>query len=82
MNISGQREVLQLLYDGKDANKVYDRISSNIESMRSSISRISLILEELSNFSSIENINYLKNSRAFNIETELKKRLDAEQIPA
>jgi signal transduction histidine kinase len=82
MNISGQREVLQLLYDGKDANKVYDRISSTIESMRSSISRISLILEELSNFSSIENINYLKNSRAFNIETELKKRLDAEQIPA
>ncbi|UCE66432.1 MAG: HDOD domain-containing protein [Candidatus Zixiibacteriota bacterium] len=80
MNISGQCEVLQMLYEGKDIDKVYDKIPSSLESVRSSIRRISVILEELSNLSSIENINYMKNSRAINIEAELKKRLDSNQV--
>jgi len=80
MNISGQCEVLQMLYEGKDKDKVYDKIPSMIKSVRSSVRKISIILEELSNLSSIENINYMKNSRAINIEDELKKRLDSAQI--
>jgi putative nucleotidyltransferase with HDIG domain len=80
MNISGQIEVLQMLHEGKDKDKVYDKIPSMIESVRSSIRKISVILEELSNLSSIENINYMKNSRAINIEDELKKRLDSTQV--
>ena len=80
MNISGQCEVLQMLYDGKDIDKAYNKIPPMIDSVRSSIRKISIILEELSNLSSIENINYMKNSRAINIEVDLKKRLDSTQV--
>lgn len=80
MNISGQCEVLQMLHGSKDKDKLYNKIPSMIESVRSSIRKISIILEELSNLSSVENINYMKNSRAINIEAELKKRLDPTQV--
>ena len=81
MNISGQCEVLQLLYNNKDQEKVYNKIPELLASIRSSIRRISIILEELSNLSNIENLNYMKNSRAINIETEIKRRLETAQVP-
>ncbi len=80
MNISGQCEVIQLLHDSKDKDKVYKKIPSMTKSIRSSIKKTSMILEELSAFSSVENINYFKNSKAIDIESELKKRLDSNQV--
>lgn len=80
MNISGQCEVLQMLYERNDLEKVFKKIPATLESVRSSIRKISIILEELSNLSSLDNINYLKNSKAIDIEAELKNRLDATQV--
>ena len=76
MNISGQCEVLQILYDKGDVKQVYEKIPSMSKSVKSSIKRISLILEELSKISNMENINYFKDSRAIDIENSLKERLE------
>ncbi len=78
MNISGQCEVLQILYDKGDTRQVYEKIPSMTKSIKSSIKKISLILEELSKISSLESINYFKDSRAIDIEQSLKERLEVQ----
>jgi signal transduction histidine kinase len=80
MNISGQCEILQMLHERKDREKVSQKLPVSLESIRSSIRKISIILEELSNLSKLENINYMKNSRAIDIEAELRNRLDSSQV--
>jgi putative nucleotidyltransferase with HDIG domain len=82
MNISGQCEVLQLLYQGGDKEKVYNKIPPTVEQIKASVRKISLILEELSRLSGLENVNHLGNPKAIDIEAELKSRLEAPNIPA
>ncbi|MEE9554658.1 MAG: HDOD domain-containing protein, partial [candidate division Zixibacteria bacterium] len=78
MNISGQCEVLQILYDKGDSMKVFEKIPEMTKSIKSSIKKISAVLEELSSISSLEKINYFKDSRAIDIEESLKERLEAQ----
>jgi putative nucleotidyltransferase with HDIG domain len=80
MNISGQCEVMQMLYERNDREKFFQKMPATLESVKSSIRKISITLEELSNLSRLENINYLKNSKAIDIEAELKNRLDSSQV--
>ena len=77
MNISGQCEVIRILYDKGDLKKVYDKIPDMTGSIKSSIKKISMVLEELSTISNMKNINYFKDSRAIDIEKSLKERLGA-----
>lgn len=76
MNISGQCEIMQILYDKADKTKVYEKIPDMSNSIKTSIKKISLVLDELSKISSMENINYFKDSRAIDIEKSLKERLE------
>lgn len=78
MNISGQCEVMQILYDKGDSTKIFEKIPEMSKSIKSSIKKISMVLEELSKLSSLENINYFKDSRAIDIEKSLKERLEAQ----
>jgi len=80
MSISGQCEVMQLLYDKNDMSKVHERIPEMTKSIRASIKKISKVLEELSKISNMENINYFKDSRAIDIEKSLKERLEVNSI--
>ena len=76
MNISGQCEILQLLHRNGDKDQVFEKIPSLNESIRLSTKRISVVLRELSNITSMEKISYFKNSRAIDIEKSLKERLE------
>jgi HD-like signal output (HDOD) protein len=76
MNISGQCDVLQMLYDRGETEKVSEKIPEMTRSIKSSVRKISLVLEELSKLSSLRNINYIKDSRAIDIEESLRHRLE------
>jgi putative nucleotidyltransferase with HDIG domain len=80
MNISGQCEVMQMLYERNDREKFFQKMPAALESVKSSIRKISIILEELSVLSNFENVNYLKDSNAIDIEAELRNRLDSSQV--
>ncbi len=82
MQISGQCEVAQLLYEQGHKDKVFQKIPVLTESIRSSIRKISAVLEELSGVASVENMNFFKHSRAIDIEEALKRRLEPEKIKA
>lgn len=80
MNISGQCEVMKLLHGKHDKDEIYNRIPVMADSIKSSIKRISLVLEELSNITSMEKINFFKHSRAIDIEKSLKERLEGKAM--
>ena len=80
MSISGQAEVMRLLYDSNDKEEVFARIPAMTDAVKTSIRKISVVLEELSNITSLEKINYFKNSKAIDIEKSLKERLDCKSL--
>jgi signal transduction histidine kinase len=75
-SISGQAEVLKLLYDKGDKEQAFSRIPILSDAVKNSIKKIAIVLEELSSLTKMENINYFKNSRAIDIEKSLKERLE------
>jgi putative nucleotidyltransferase with HDIG domain len=75
-SISGQGEVLKLLFDKGDKDQAFARIPAMTDAIKNSVKKISIVLEELSNITSFEKINYFKNSKAIDIEQSLKNRLD------
>ncbi len=81
MSISGQCEVVNLLHTKGDKNGVYERIPGLTDSIRKSIKKISIVLQELSNITTLERINYFKHSKAIDIEKSLKDRLERESAP-
>jgi len=82
MNISGQCEILQMLYEQDDRELIHRKIPAALESVKSSIRKISLILEELSGQNYIENPNKIEISKAVDIGSKLKNRPDPTQVPA
>jgi len=81
MNISGQCEILQMLHDQDDWELIHRKIPATVESVKSSIRKISLILEELSGFNNIENQNNIEKSKVVDVDSELKNRPDPTQVP-
>ena len=82
MNISGQCEILQMLYEQDDRELIHRKLPAAIDSVKSSIRKISLILEELSGQNYIEKPNKIKISKAVDIGSKLKNRPDPTQVPA
>jgi signal transduction histidine kinase len=82
MNISGQCEVLKLLHGRGDRDGIFTRIPAMTDSIKNSIKRISVVLEELANITSMEKINYFKHSKAIDIEQSLKERLESKVVQA
>lgn len=70
-----------MLHQSGDNEKAFAKIPSTVDLIRTSIRKISAVLEELSRLSNLENVSYLKNSKAVDIEAELKNRLDSSNIP-
>ncbi len=78
MSISGQGEVMRLLYDKGDKEQAFARIPAMTDAIKNSVKKISIVLEELSNITKMEKINYFKHSKAIDIEQSLKSRLDSQ----
>ncbi len=80
MSISGQAEVMKLLYDKGDRDQAFSRIPILSDAVKNAIRKISVVLEELSNITSLDKINYLKDSKAIDIEKSIKDRLDSKSV--
>ena len=75
MNIQGKCEMLNLLNNQKNFNQLATNLPQYIDSIQKSVKRISLVLEELSNISSVETLQFFGNSKAIDIENDIKKKL-------
>ena len=75
MSIDGQGDILQQLYDTGDEKQVFARIPAMTHAIKNATRKISIVLEELSNITSLEKIEYFRHSRAIDIEKSLKDRL-------
>jgi len=81
MNVQGKCDILKMFYDKKDLNTLVKTLPSSLTSMQKSTQKILFMLEELSNISSLENLHFFSNSKAIDIENNLKTKL-AEKFEA
>lgn len=81
MNIQGKCDIMQMFYDKKDFKTLLNSLPNTIISLRKSVQKITLMLEELSNISSLDNLQFFNNSKAIDIENNLKAKL-AEKFEA
>ena len=72
MNIDGQGEILQQLYESGDKEQIIARIPTAIRANKNATAKISKVLNELSKITNLENIEYFKDSSAIDIEKSLK----------
>jgi putative nucleotidyltransferase with HDIG domain len=75
MNIQGKCEMLKLLTTRGDAQGLTQNLPVYVDSMQKSVQRITLVLEELSNISSVETLNFFSHSQAIDIEKNIKSKL-------
>jgi len=75
MNIQGKCDIMQMFYDKKDFKTLVNTLPNNLISLRKSVQKITLMLEELSNISSLDNLHFFNNSKAIDIENDLKAKL-------
>jgi len=75
MNIQGKCEILQMFFNKKDHKSLIKTIPSSFNSILKSVKKITLILEELSAISSMDNINFFSHSKAIDIEKSIKEKL-------
>jgi len=78
MNIQGKCEIMGMLLDRDENEKIIGKLPTSISSMETSVKKISLILEELSNISSMENLQYFRDSKAIDIEKKIKEKLSTQ----
>ena len=78
MNIQGKCEILHLFLNNKDFKTLINNLPSSLESMERSIKKISLVLRELSNISSLENLNFFRYSMAIDIERDIEEKLNTQ----
>lgn len=81
MNIQGKCDIMQMFYDKKDFKTLLNTLPNNLLSLRKSVQKITLMLEELSSISSLDNLQFFNNSKAIDIENDLKTKL-AEKFEA
>ena len=77
MGISGNGEILRMLYDqgGKDA--IMEQIPNTIRAIDKNVKKISLILQELSSIIDLNKTKRFKDSEAIDIDASLKARLES-----
>ena len=75
MNIQGKCDLVNMFLESKNNNKLMETLPEFVTSIKHSVKKICLILEELSKISSIENINFFQASKAIDIEKILKEKL-------
>jgi signal transduction histidine kinase len=77
MSISGKGEFLQMLYDKNDKDGVFERIPDMTRTIMKTVRKISIILEELSSIMDLDKARHFKDSKAIDIDSALKARLDS-----
>jgi len=75
MNVQGKCDILKMYYEKKDLNTLIKTLPSSLTSMQKSAQKILFTLEELSNISSLENMQFFSHSKAIDIENNLKAKL-------
>jgi HD-like signal output (HDOD) protein len=75
MNIQGKCEIMRIINDQKDYKALLLDLPSTIESIEKSVKKISLVLEELSNISSLDSLTFFRHSKAIDIEKDVKEKL-------
>lgn len=76
--IIGEGEILQQFKDAGEIDKALDHIPQVTRAIRRSSKRISILLEELSNIASLDDIQYFRSSKAIDVEKQLRERLEVE----
>lgn len=75
MNIQGKCELMNLYYNKKDLKTLLSQMPDYLESMLKSAMKITLMLEELSEISSLDNLQFFSHSNGIDIEKSLKDKL-------
>lgn len=75
MNIQGKCELMNMFYDKQDLKTLLAQMPKHLESMLKSSKKITLMLEELSEISSLDNLQFFSHSKGIDIENSLKKKL-------
>lgn len=78
MNIQGKCEILNMLLERNDHDTIIKNLPSSVCSMQTSVRKITFILEELSSISSLENLQFFRDSKAIDIEKKIKDKLTAQ----
>lgn len=76
MAISGRSQILRMLKAGNKIGDPEGKLAKSLDVIDASIVKIGAILEVLKEISSLEDIQFFENSRAINIEEQLKERID------
>ncbi|MCP4580766.1 MAG: HDOD domain-containing protein [candidate division Zixibacteria bacterium] len=76
MVISGQTELLQILKDKGQIDKLVARIPGNSKTIGNSINKIIAVMQEIRDISPSDEIEYFDKSKAMKIDDRIKQRLE------
>jgi HD superfamily phosphohydrolase YqeK len=76
MNIQGKCELMNMFYEKQDLKTLLSQMPNHLESMLKSAKKITLMLEELSEISSLDKLQFFNHSKGIDIEKSLKEKLD------
>ncbi len=75
MIISGQSQVARMLIGKKDANKLFDSLPKSLDIIDNSIHKITAILGEISELSTLSDVEYFDKSKVLNMDERINERI-------
>ncbi len=75
MIISGQSQVARMLIGKKDAKRLFDSLPKSLEVIDDSIHKITAVLDEISELSSLSDVEYFDKSKVLNMDERIKERV-------
>ena len=75
MNIQGKCEIMRMQYNDQKLKPLISSLPGYLESILKSSKKVTLMLEELSRISSLDKLTFFSNSKAIDIEQDLKEKL-------
>jgi signal transduction histidine kinase len=75
MIISGQSQLISLMRDGNQVDKLMREIPSRTEEIRKSVDKIIAVMEVLKEVSPLSHDDYFNYSKALNIDDRIEERL-------
>jgi two-component system cell cycle response regulator len=75
MAIYGRSQIMRMLFDGGQRDKLLDEMPTNMEAIDRAVQRIVAVLEEMKEISPIDHEKFDSMSAALNIDDRIEKRL-------
>lgn len=75
MAIYGRSQIMRMLFDGGQRDKLLDEMPTNINTIDKAVQRIVAVLEEMKEISPIDHEKFDTVSEALNIDDRIEKRL-------